>query len=125
MHKHYCTTTGHDWQCSDDCECICGLRMEANDHSQCPVELRPCPDHAAEYEALILEPVSDVDRLPDKTLDEPQGPVPHCHCGCGNIDASQIIGLCLWCDHLYSKWNLAIQDEHFAQYCPRSPSKIN
>jgi hypothetical protein len=125
MHRHYCTTVGHDWRCSGNCECICGLPMEGHDHSNCPVELRSCPDHAAEEEAQILKARSDAEPLPEATVDEPLGPAPHCHCGCADIDASQIVGWCLWCDHVYSKWNLAIQDEHFAQYCPRSPSKIN
>jgi hypothetical protein len=44
-HRHFCGIAGHDWQCSDNCECICGLPMNGNDHSECPVELRECPEH--------------------------------------------------------------------------------
>jgi hypothetical protein len=51
MHRHFCDITGHDWQCSDNRECICGLSMEKHDHSDCPVELRPCPKHRAEQKA--------------------------------------------------------------------------
>jgi hypothetical protein len=50
MHRHFCDAEGHDWQCSGDCECICGLPMEGHDHSECPVELRACPEHAAEFQ---------------------------------------------------------------------------
>ena len=52
-HRHYCDFAGHDWQCSEDCECICGLLMEGNDHSECPVELRACPEHTAEQQRSI------------------------------------------------------------------------
>jgi hypothetical protein len=124
MHRHYCTTVGHDWQCIGTCECICNLPMEGHDHSECPVELRSCPDHAAEEEAQIFEATSDADSLPETTLDEPQGPVPHCQCGCADIDAIQIVGWCLWCDHVYSLWSPQIQDEHSAHYCPGAPSKL-
>jgi len=44
MHKHFCEIAGHDWHCSDNCECICGLPMNGNDHSECLVELRECPE---------------------------------------------------------------------------------
>ena len=49
-HRHYCYVSGHDWQCSDGCACICGLPMEQGDHSDCPVELRACPEHKDETE---------------------------------------------------------------------------
>lgn len=44
-----------DLQCSEGCECICGLLMEGNDHSDCPVELRACPEHAAEQQRRMAE----------------------------------------------------------------------
>jgi hypothetical protein len=118
MHRHFCSIADHDWQCSDNCECICDLPMEGHDHSDCPVELRPCPDHIAEHEAQMAEVLSDDGSLPESALVEPQGPVPDCQCGCADIDASQIVGWCLWCNHVYSKWNLLIQDQHFASHCP-------
>ena len=83
MHRHFCEIAGHDWQCRDNCECICGLPMEGHDHSDCPVELRPCPNHPAEYEVRMLEAMSDDGALPELAFDEPQGTAPHCQCGCG------------------------------------------
>jgi hypothetical protein len=124
MHRHFCEIAGHDWQCGDDCECICGLPMEGHDHSDCPVELRPCSKHNAEYEARILEAMSDDGALPEAAFAEQQGAVPHCGCGCDDIDASQIVGWCLWCDHVYSKWSPAIQDRHFASHCPGTPIEL-
>jgi len=76
MHRHFCEIAGHDWQCSDNCECICGLPMEGHDHSDCPVELRPCPNHPAEYEVRMLEAMSDDGALPELAFDEPQGTAP-------------------------------------------------
>src|SRR5690348_3384425 len=110
MHKHLCYIVGHEWQCSSEkCECICGLSMEGHDHSDCPLEIRPCPEHEAEA-------MADEDSQP-AILGEPRGPVPHCRCGCADIDASQVVGWCLWCDHTYVKWDLRIQDEHTANHC--------
>jgi hypothetical protein len=46
MHRHFCEVYGHDWQCGEDCNClVCGLPMNGFDHRDCPVELRPCPEH--------------------------------------------------------------------------------
>jgi hypothetical protein len=55
MHKHHCDVTGHDYECSKGCECICGLPMEGNDHSDCPVELRACPEHKDETGQQVAE----------------------------------------------------------------------
>src|SRR5260370_34980151 len=54
-HRHYCDYSGHDWQCSENCECICGLPMQGHDHSDCPVELRACPEHAPEEQRSMAE----------------------------------------------------------------------
>ena len=60
-HMHYCEIGGHSWVCEgkalrteagdvvpSDCMCICGKSREDGDHSSCPVELVPCPDHLTE-----------------------------------------------------------------------------
>ena len=124
MHRHFCEIAGHDWQCRDNCECICGLPMEGHDHSDCPVELRPCPDHPAEQEARMLEAMSDDGTLPELAFDEPQGTAPHCQCGCADADIGEVVGWCLWCDHVYSKWSPVIQDRHFASHCPGAPTEL-
>ena len=98
--------------------------MEGHDHSDCPVELRPCPDHSAEHEQRIHEAMSAEDYVHEMTFDKPHGAVAHCQCGCEDIDASQIVGWCLWCDHVYSKWSPVIQDRHFASHCPGAPTEL-
>ena len=55
MHTHFCEVYGHEWRCGEECQCICGLPMEGCDHTDCPVELRPCPEHEAEQERRIAE----------------------------------------------------------------------
>ena len=57
-HRHYCDYAGHDWQCVGICECICGLPMEGNDHSECSVELRACPEHSAAQQLSDAEATS-------------------------------------------------------------------
>jgi hypothetical protein len=56
--QHCCAVEGHYYECAEDCVCICGLPMNSNDHSECPVELRPCPEHE-----FVHEPMSE-DTLP-------------------------------------------------------------
>ncbi len=58
MHTHFCDVHGDYWKCSEDCQCICGLPIEGNDHSDCPVELRPCPEHQPEADRRMQEAIS-------------------------------------------------------------------
>ena len=122
-HRHWCAIAGHDWQCNDDCECICGLPMEGHDHMECPVELRSCSKHTAEGEARMLEAMSAEGSVHVIKFDEPQRAVSHCRCGCDHIDASLIVGWCFWCNHVYSKWSPVIQEQHFAHHCPGAPAQ--
>jgi hypothetical protein len=102
VHKHFCEVVGHEWQCSENCECICGLPMEGHDHSDCPVELRPCPEHKPEAERQMAEAISpEADAVPIRFLDRGHSAVPHCECGCADADRSEIVGWCFWCDHVY------------------------
>jgi hypothetical protein len=58
-HRHFCDYEGHYWECegtavhqfaenSERTPCICikhSVSMDDGDHSECPVELIPCPEH--------------------------------------------------------------------------------
>jgi hypothetical protein len=57
-HRHFCDFAWHNWQCVEHCHCICGLPMEGQDHSNCSVELRACPEHAAEQERRMAAAMS-------------------------------------------------------------------
>lgn len=123
MHTHFCDVAGHHWECSStECECLCGLRMEEGDHSDCPVELRACPEHPEGSEDMTAEPASDAVEIDFSNSPQQQSQV-QCNCGCAEIDAAEIVGWCLWCSHVYSDWAPALEDEHFAHHCPGVPEK--
>ena len=123
-HRHWCAVEAHYYDCAEDCICICGLPMNDNDHSECPVELRECPEHQFHQgqqmpEEALSEGVVEITSFPDSQ----QRAVSHCQCGCDNIDASQIVGWCLWCNHVYAKWSPLIQEQHFAHHCRGAPAQ--
>jgi len=127
MHNHYCEEYGHEYECDGDCECICGLPMNGNDHTDCPIELRPCPEHKAEFERGLAEARSRAMQPEMEPLSETQdaaGPPSHCECGCADIDASMIVGWCLHCDHVYANYTPELQDRHFANHCPDAPETL-
>jgi len=120
-HRHYCDFAGHDWQCSEGCECICGLLMEGNDHSGCPVELRACPEHEAEAARSIAEALASE---PDPASIQKWLDRPHCECGCDEAELRHVVGFCVWCTHLYVTYNIEIEDRHFTEDCPGAPQEL-
>ena len=120
-HRHYCDFAGHDWQCEGDCECLCGLPMEGNDHGGCPVELRACPEHSAEQQQSIAEAMASE---PDLESIQKWHERPSCGCGCAEAELSNVVGWCLHCDHVYIKYGPEIEDRHFADYCPGAPEEL-
>ena len=122
-HRHYCDFAGHDWQCADDCKCICGLPMEGNDHSHCSVELRACPEHAAEQaRGIAAAKSSEPDGV--SIQDDCESPLPHCECGCAEAESSEVVGWCFHCSHVYVNDSSEIEDRHFANYCPDPPEVL-
>jgi len=125
MHTHFCEVVGHDWQCGADCDCICGLPMDGNDHSDCPIELRPCPEHQDKTERRAAEVESAGVEIDFSILsEERQRSRPHCQCGCADADPSKVVGWCLWCDHVYTEYSREIEDRHSAYDCPGAPEKL-
>ena len=125
MHTHFCEVVGHEWQCGDDCICICGLPMEGHDHSDCPVELRPCPEHKAEQEQRMVEAMfSNADTVSATNAEELEAALPHCNCGCAEAERSKVVGWCFWCDHTYTDFKPETEDWHFAHDCPEAPEEL-
>jgi hypothetical protein len=120
-HRHYCDFAGHDWQCGEDCECICGFPMEGNDHGECPVELRGCLEHAAEQQRSMAEAMSSE---PDPAFVQRWHERPSCECGCAEAESNEVVGWCLHCTHVYVDYNPEIEGMHFANYCPGAPDKL-
>jgi len=122
-HQHFCDVGGHRYECTEECECICGLPMNGNNHGDCPVELRPCPKHDQNQpmsQEPLLESVEEI-KFPTDWRHEA---LPHCECGCSDIDADEVVGWCLHCNHVYAKYTPELQDWHFAYYCPDEPKEL-
>jgi hypothetical protein len=125
-HRHWCEVDGHEYECSGDCLCICGLRMNGNDHSDCPVELRPCAEHEFEQKQ---ESMSE-EALPAGLVeimfptDWQHAALPHCECGCSDIDPGRVVGWCFHCQHVYAVYSARLEDQHFANHCPGVPETV-
>jgi len=100
--------------------------MNGNDHSDCPIELRPCPEHKAEWERGLAEARSCAMQTETEPLCEEQEAalLPNCECGCEDLDASMIVGWCLLCNHVYATYTPELQDRHFANHCPDAPDTL-
>ncbi len=124
-HRHFCEVGGHRYECGEDCVCICGQPMNGNDHDDCPVELRPCPEHEFEQKQSRSE-----EALPEGLVeimfppDWQHAALPHCECGCADIDASKIVGWCLHCNHVYAEYSPALEDLHLSKNCPAAPAQV-
>lgn len=119
-HKHYCDVTGHEWQCIDSsCMCICDQPMDGGEHSECPVELRACPEHPQ-------PPVSPSDELFSGAFGHlpSDAEKPHCECGCADAHPEDIVGFCVWCSHVYISYDAKTEAQHFLDLCPGAPQEI-
>ena len=121
-HQHFCDVGGHRYECGEECECICGLPMNGYDHSDCPVELRACPEHENQpvAEGPLPEGVVEI-QFPVGWQRESQ---PNCECGCSEIDGADVVGWCFHCNHVYAIYSPEIQDGHLAYDCPGAPSGL-
>lgn len=121
MHRHACDV-GHYYECDDDnCVCICGLPMEGNDHSDCPIEIRLCPEHEHEQDRPAPDPgFVQIDFLSVK----PRTTLRRCECGCADLEPDKAVGWCLHCDHAYAEYNPEIEARHFAMHCPDAPDQL-
>ena len=124
-HRHFCDFAGHNWQCVEHCHCICGVPMEGHDHNNCSVELRPCPEHAAEQKRRMAEAMSsEPDAAFMQESNEGESVLPHCECGCAETESSKVVGWCFHCDHVYVSYSPEIEDRHFADNCPDAPDEL-
>ena len=119
-HKHYCDVEGHEWQCTDGtCECICGGLMEEIDHSECPVELRACPEHQRQLPVLSEDELSDFFGHLSSDAEKPR-----CECGCTVALQENVVGFCVWCSHVYVSFNAATEARHFSDFCSGAPEEL-
>jgi hypothetical protein len=116
-HRHYCDVAAHDWQCaSRECQCICGLPMEGDNHRACAVELRACPQHS-NGTAVVQEAPSNA--VPIKF------PPQHKLRRAIRRAARPGIGAtCLWCGHGYrvGEYTPETEDAHLLE-CRNFPEE--
>jgi hypothetical protein len=99
--------------------------MEGNDHSDCPVELRPCRKHKDKTEPQMTAVESTAVEIDVTSLcQKREHPRFHCKCGCADVDRRNVAGWCLWCDHAYVEYSPKIEARHFAHDCPGAPEKL-
>jgi len=124
-HTHWCGEYGHEYECSGDCLCICGQPMNGNDHSDCPIELRPCAEHKDEQKESMSEEALPAG-LVELTFpaDWQHAALPHCQCGCSDTDFAKIVGWCLHCQHIYANYTPEIENRHFANDCRDAPTTV-
>ena len=124
-HRHWCAVEAHYYDRAEVCVCIYGLPMNSDDHSECPVELRECPEHEFRQgqqmaEEVLPNGVVEI-KFPADWRREAQA---LCGCGCSEIDAAEVVGWCFHCTHVYANYNPEIQDRHLAYDCPGAASEL-
>ena len=119
-HRHYCDVEGHEWVCTDNtCECICNELMEDGDHTECPIELRACPEHHQQRPVLSDDELSDFFGHLSSDAEKP-----HCECGCAAAHHEEVVGFCVWCSHVYVSYDTKTEAQHFLYFCPGAPEEL-
>jgi hypothetical protein len=88
--------------------------MEQGDHSECPIELRACPEHLDGLQPGEVAggvPIS----FPEDTADKIKRAVEQ---------GDSYAAVCFWCGHGYGRYTRKIEAEHFAQHCPDAPQQL-
>jgi hypothetical protein len=94
--------------------------MEEGDHSECPVELRACPEHHRQ-----LPVSSDGELRSDFFRDLPSdAEKPRCECGCAAAHHEEVVGFCVWCSHVYVRYDAKTEAQHFLYFCSKAPAEL-
>ena len=127
-HPFFCDIGGHEWEL--DCDCVavhefvpekysvcvcmtCQVPKDEGDHSRCPIELRPCPEHLHQTRAeagaggvpIAMPP--DADEKVERAFSQLE-----------TYEAA-----CFWCGQGY-EYNPKAEDDHFAYKCPDAPEEL-
>ena len=108
-HRHYCEQGGHYWQC--DGAAIRGADTEPSvcmcfDHDVPMEQGRPQRVRRATQPARI---VTRVQNSPEGDIKVPRHDLPG---AARRASSRHCVGVCLWCGHGYTKFNLEIQARH-------------
>jgi hypothetical protein len=93
--------------------------MEDGDHSECPIELRACPEHQGQLLELSDDELSAF--VGDLTSNAEK---PRCECGCADANPEDVVGYCVWCSHVYVSYSPKTEAQHFANFCPGAPAEL-
>jgi hypothetical protein len=93
--------------------------MENGDHSECPIELRACPEHQHQLPVLSDDELSEF--VGDLTSDAKK---PRCECGCADAHPEDVVGFCVWCSHVYVSYNAKVEAQHFSNLCAGAPEEL-
>jgi hypothetical protein len=128
-HLYFCDSGGHEWKLECDCAalhefvrekysvCICRtcqFPKDEDDHSRCPIELRPCPEHLhqtrAEADAggIPITMPPDADEKAERAFSQ----------------LETYVAACFWCGHGYDEYSRKAEAEHFAHNCPDAPEEL-
>jgi hypothetical protein len=99
--------------------CICDEPMEDGDHSECPIELRACPEHHQQLPVLSDDELSDFFGHLSSDAEKPR-----CECGCAAAHHEEVVGFCVWCSHVYVSYDPKTEADHFSNFCPGAPAQI-
>src|SRR5207244_12379314 len=105
-----------------ECVCICGLAMNGNDHGECPIEIRLCPEHQNKQDCPA--PQTGFVEIDFSSVVKGRSALPHCECGCSEIEPGEAVGWCPHCHHLYANYSPEIENQHFAYHCPEAPEVL-
>ena len=121
-HRHYCEEGGHYWQCdgvavrganAEAKVCMCfdhHVPMEQGDHNGCTIELLACPD------------CDTSTKFARGSIKVPRHEFP----GVARRDSRRhCVGVCLWCGHGYTKFNLKIQARHLKSCVEYQRAKLS
>jgi hypothetical protein len=93
--------------------------MEDGDHSECPVELRACPEHHRQLAVLSADELSDFFWHLSSDAEKPR-----CECGCADAHHEEVVGYCVWCNHVYVRYDAKTEAQHFLNSCSGAPAEI-
>lgn len=118
-HQVFCDATGHFYECSNPaCECVCGSLMEEGDHSECPIELRACPEHENDLTAAERYVVKEAGAVPIHFPPDIEERVERAN------SQPRCVAWCWWCGHGYGRYTHQLEDAHFAFHCPDAPEEL-
>jgi hypothetical protein len=90
--------------------------MNEGDHSDCPIELRACPEHPYELapmapidsNAVAIEFPADFETKVKDAVEQ----------------AAMSGAACLWCGYGYDEYDATAEAEHFSHGCPNAPEEL-